>query len=261
MIEIRAVTKRYGETLAVSEASVVLEAGRIHAIVGENGAGKSTLLKIAAGIVAPDSGKVLVDGQRLSPHTAAAGIRAGIGMVAQHFSLVPVFTALDNVLLGFEPRTGVFIDRDAAAKRAHRVLEELETKLDLATVTSELGASGKPARAFASVDGDLLLVPQTGALECRTELGWLRAAPGSILVIPRGIKFAIGVPEAGARGWMLEVQGTRLRLPERGPIGSNGLADARHFLAPVAAYEDRACPGFQLVQKLGGGLWMGRQER
>ena len=115
-------------------------------------------------------------------------------------------------------------------------------------------------RAFASVDGDLLLVPQTGALECRTELGWLRAAPGSILVIPRGIKFAIGVPEAGARGWMLEVQGTRLRLPERGPIGSNGLADARHFLAPVAAYEDRACPGFQLVQKLGGGLWMAEQD-
>ncbi len=141
MIEIRAVTKRYGETLAVSEASVALEAGRIHAIVGENGAGKSTLLKIAAGILAPDSGKVLVDGNRLSPHTAAAGIRAGVGMVAQHFSLVPVFTALDNVLLGFE--SGMFIDRDAARKRALAVLEELQTKLDLDAVTSELSVGDR----------------------------------------------------------------------------------------------------------------------
>jgi homogentisate 1,2-dioxygenase len=67
------------------------------------------------------------------------------------------------------------------------------------------------------------------------------------------VKFAIGLPDGGARGWMLEVFGRRLRLPERGPIGSNGLAEARHFLAPTASYEDRACR-FRIVNKLGGRL-------
>lgn len=117
-------------------------------------------------------------------------------------------------------------------------------------------------RAFSSADGDLLLVPQTGTLECRTELGWLRVPPGSIAVIPRGIKFAIGFGEqvAEGRGWMLEVFGSRFRLPERGLIGSNGLADARHFRAPVASYEDRTCAsGFQIVTKLGGKLFAATQ--
>ena len=115
-------------------------------------------------------------------------------------------------------------------------------------------------RAFSSADGDVLLVPQAGTLECRTELGWLRVPPGSIAVIPRGIKFAIGVGEGEGRGWMLEVFGARFRLPERGLIGSNGLADARHFLAPTASYEDRTCPaGFQIVTKLGGKLFAAMQ--
>ena len=116
-------------------------------------------------------------------------------------------------------------------------------------------------RAFSNADGDLLIVPQTGTLDCRTELGWLRVAPGSVLLIPRAIKFAIGLPDGAARGWVLEVVGRRLRLPERGPMGSNGLADARHFLGPTASYEDRLCPGgFQIVNKLGGRLAAALQE-
>jgi homogentisate 1,2-dioxygenase len=110
-------------------------------------------------------------------------------------------------------------------------------------------------RCFADADGDLLIVPQTGTLDCRTELGWLRVAPGSVLLVPRALRFAIGLPDGVGRGWVLEVFGRRLRLPERGPIGSNGMADARHFQAPTASFEDRACPsGFQLVSKLGGSL-------
>ena len=116
-------------------------------------------------------------------------------------------------------------------------------------------------RAFSSADGDLLLVPQSGTLECRTECGWLRVPPGSIALIPRGIKFAIGFAEGrGGRGWMLEVFGRRLRLPERGLIGSNGLADARHFWAPIASYEDRVAEkGFECVLKMGGDLWRAAQ--
>ncbi len=116
-------------------------------------------------------------------------------------------------------------------------------------------------RAFSSADGDLLIVPQQGTLDVRTELGFLRVPPGSILVVPRGLKFAVGLPDGSARGWMTEVFGPRFRLPERGPIGSNGLADARHFRAPTAAWEDRLCPdGFELVHKLGGRLYAATQE-
>jgi homogentisate 1,2-dioxygenase len=117
-------------------------------------------------------------------------------------------------------------------------------------------------RSFSNADGDMLVVPQTGTLDVRTELGWLKVAPGAIAVVPRGLKFAVGVSDQnGARGWALEVFGPRIRLPERGPIGSNGLADARHFLAPTAAYEDRACPsGFEIVTKLGGRVWSATQE-
>jgi homogentisate 1,2-dioxygenase len=115
-------------------------------------------------------------------------------------------------------------------------------------------------RAFSNADGDLLIVPQEGTLDVRTELGWLRVAPGSVLYVPRALKFAVGVPGGAARGWVLEVFGTRLRLPERGPIGSNGLADARHFRAPVASFEDREVEGgFSLVHKLGGRLFEAEQ--
>lgn len=111
-------------------------------------------------------------------------------------------------------------------------------------------------RCFSNADGDLLVIPQEGTLDVRTELGWLRVVPGSILVVPRALKFAVGLPDGTARGWVLEVFGTKLRLPERGLVGSNGLADARHFRAPVAAYEDRECPhGFQHVTKTGGQLF------
>jgi homogentisate 1,2-dioxygenase len=116
-------------------------------------------------------------------------------------------------------------------------------------------------RAFSTADGDLLIVPQTGELDVWTELGSLRASPGTIVVVPRAIKFAIGLPDGAARGWVAEVFGPRFRLPERGLIGSNGLADARHFLAPTAAYEDRLCPsGFEIVHKLGGKLFAATQE-
>jgi homogentisate 1,2-dioxygenase len=116
-------------------------------------------------------------------------------------------------------------------------------------------------RCFSDADGDLLLVPQEGTLDVRTELGWLRAAPGSVLLVPRSLKFAVGLPSGAARGFVLEVFGRRLRLPERGLIGSNGLADARHFLAPTASYEDRLCPGgYRQVTKLGGRLYAATSE-
>jgi ABC-type uncharacterized transport system ATPase subunit len=118
--------KHYGAVHAVDGVSVEFDAGRIHAVVGENGAGKSTLLRMAAGVVVPDAGEVRIDGVRLEPHTAREAIRRGIGMVQQHFALVGVLTALQNVMLGAEPvgRLGR-LDVDAARSRAQAVARDI----------------------------------------------------------------------------------------------------------------------------------------
>jgi len=108
-------------------------------------------------------------------------------------------------------------------------------------------------------DGELMLVPQAGALRLFTELGRLEVAPGEIAVVPRGMKFRVelaeqarGVP-AKAYGYVCENYGPIFRLPELGPIGSQGLAQTRDFLAPVAAFEDAGrC---EVVAKFMGGLW------
>ena len=144
--------KRYGETVAVGGVDLALEAGRLHAVVGENGAGKSTLLGIAAGIVRPDEGHVEVDGARLAPHTAARAIRAGVGMVTQHFSLVPVLTALENAMLGAEPAGLLgWIDRGAACAKLARVLEELDVTLDLSARAGDLSVGDRQRLEIARV--------------------------------------------------------------------------------------------------------------
>ncbi len=115
-------------------------------------------------------------------------------------------------------------------------------------------ATADMQRAFTSIDGDLLVVPQDGALRVQTELGWLHASPGEILILPRAIKFRVTLPDGHARGFVGELFNGHYELPERGPIGANGLADERHFAAPVAAFEDKPGP-YEVVEKRGGDLW------
>ncbi|HEX7640879.1 MAG TPA: homogentisate 1,2-dioxygenase [Burkholderiaceae bacterium] len=109
-------------------------------------------------------------------------------------------------------------------------------------------------RFFYNADGEMLVLPQQGALRVRTEMGVLDVKPGELVVLPRGVRFAVELLEGTARGYVCENYGAALRLPELGPIGSNGLANARDFLTPVAAYEDREGK-FELVAKFGGQLW------
>ncbi|HEY5921296.1 MAG TPA: iron-containing alcohol dehydrogenase [Kofleriaceae bacterium] len=116
------------------------------------------------------------------------------------------------------------------------------------------------SRAFYSADGDLLVIPEHGALTLATELGPLEVAPGHIAIIPRGIAFSVLLHDAYARGYIAEPFGRHFRLPDRGPIGANGLADARHFRAPAAWYEDRLAPDTRIVAKLGGRLHEASQD-
>ncbi len=109
-------------------------------------------------------------------------------------------------------------------------------------------------RAFYSADGELLIVAQEGRLAIRTELGVLDVKPGEIALIPRGMKLAVSLPDDRARGYVCENYGAPFVLPDRGPIGGNSLASARHFLAPVADYELLDEP-HELVAKFQGRLW------
>ncbi len=109
-------------------------------------------------------------------------------------------------------------------------------------------------RYFYSADGELLFVPQSGRLRIATELGVIDIEPQQIAVIPRGIRFRVELPDGNARGYVCENFGTALRLPDLGPIGSNGLANPRDFETPRAWYEDRDEPS-ELIAKFQGHLW------
>ncbi len=114
-------------------------------------------------------------------------------------------------------------------------------------------------RAFFSADGEILVVPQQGALRIVTELGVLPVAPLQVAVIPRGMRFRVELIDGPARGYVCENYGTPFRLPDLGPIGSNGLANPRDFKATVAAFEDVERPT-QIVQKYMAGLWTTTQD-
>jgi homogentisate 1,2-dioxygenase len=109
-------------------------------------------------------------------------------------------------------------------------------------------------RFFYDADGELLIVPQQGRLRFDTELGRIAAAPQEIVVIPRGLRFRVELLDAEARGYVCENFGAPFKLPDLGPIGSNGLANPRDFLAPTASYEDRS-GSFELIAKFMGNLW------
>jgi simple sugar transport system ATP-binding protein len=139
VLTLDAVSRRFGDFLAVREASVEIAPGAIHAIIGENGAGKSTLLKMAAGALATSAGEVRVDGRALAPATPAEAVRRGVGMVHQHFMLVGAFRAIENVILGGEPVLSLGrLDLDGAAARAAKIMKEAGLAVPLDALTSTL---------------------------------------------------------------------------------------------------------------------------
>lgn len=114
---------------------------------------------------------------------------------------------------------------------------------------------GMKNKYLMNADGDFLFVPQSGSLQVKTELGIIEAEPGEIVLVPRGMKFQVNPLKAGnCKGYIAENFGSPFRLPELGAIGANGLAHRRHFLTPVAAFED-VDGQFELIGKFNGELW------
>lgn len=139
VLELQGITKRFPGVLANDHIDLTLKQGEIHALLGENGAGKSTLMNILYGLYQPTEGKIFVNGRQSTFHSPSDAIEAGIGMVHQHFMLIPVFSVTENVMLGEEStRNGLVLDRNAAAKKISALSEKFGLSVNPKALVGDL---------------------------------------------------------------------------------------------------------------------------
>jgi simple sugar transport system ATP-binding protein len=195
------VTKRFGAVEALRDASLVLRAGTVHALLGENGAGKTTLMRIAFGMLRADAGRVVIDGEPRTLRSSADAIALGVGMVHQHFSLVGALTVAENVVLGGR---GTF-DARSAAERVERLARttglvvDPRANVDALPVGAQqrveiLKALARDARVLILDEPTAVLAPA----EARELLAWARAFAadgGSVVLITHKLRDALDVAD------------------------------------------------------------------
>jgi simple sugar transport system ATP-binding protein len=138
-LELRGITKRFGSLAANDQISLKVAPGQIHSLLGENGAGKSTLMNVLFGLLHPDEGEIVIDGQVARISDSGDAVRLGIGMVHQHFMLVPVFTVAENVVLGFEPTKSLNrIDYKRATEEIRDLSRQFKLDVDPNAVVENL---------------------------------------------------------------------------------------------------------------------------
>lgn len=168
ILEARDIVKRFGGATAVDGVSIAVPPGEIHGLVGENGAGKSTLMRVLAGILKPDQGSVLVDGQELEAGSARAALEAGVSLVHQELSLVPEMSVAENINLGSTPSQMGFIKRAEQRRIAAEALEEIHVSVDLDEPIARLSVALRQfveiARAVARKPRVLILDEPTATL-------------------------------------------------------------------------------------------------
>lgn len=139
VLQMNHIMKIYGNGVVANEdVSLELQKGEIHALLGENGAGKSTLMKVLFGIESPDQGDIILKGQKTAIRSPQDAISKGIGMVHQHFMLVPSLTVAENIILGVAPKKGLFIDMDKAVEAAQNIAKEYNFDIDVRQKVEEI---------------------------------------------------------------------------------------------------------------------------
>ncbi|MBS1709944.1 MAG: ABC transporter ATP-binding protein [Armatimonadetes bacterium] len=139
-VRMDAVTQNFGSVRALDSVGLEVQKGTVHALLGENGAGKTTLMRVLYGALQPQSGKVFLDGVETTLRSPAEALRHGIGMVSQHYAIIPELTALDNLMLGAEG--GAILDRKAARARAQSLADSMGFQFDWDAAAAELGPAG-----------------------------------------------------------------------------------------------------------------------
>src|SRR6476660_1349391 len=142
-LELRGITKRFGSLVANNAIDFELKRGEIHALLGENGAGKSTLMNVLYGLHQPDEGQILLDGTPVRVDSPRRAIALGIGMVHQHFMLVPVMTVAENLVLGSEPHRGPLLDFKSAAALTRELSERFGLAVDPDARVEDLGVGAQ----------------------------------------------------------------------------------------------------------------------
>jgi ABC-type uncharacterized transport system ATPase subunit len=138
VLEMRDIRKEFPGVVANDEVSFDVRRGEVHALLGENGAGKSTLMNILYGLYKPDWGEIRLNGEPVSFSSAREAIQAGIGMVHQHFMLIPVMTVAENIVLGIEPHVGLLLDENGAEQRVRELSEQFGLAVDPEALVSDI---------------------------------------------------------------------------------------------------------------------------
>jgi len=168
LLELRGITKRFPGVLANDSIDLELHEGEILALLGENGAGKTTLMNVLYGLYTPDEGEILVRGEKVDIHGPHDAIAKGIGMVHQHFMLVPVFTVTENVMLGVESmKYGAFLDRQKAAERIEEISAQFGLDVDPQALVEDLSVGAQQRVEIIKVlyrEADILIFDEPTAV-------------------------------------------------------------------------------------------------
>jgi simple sugar transport system ATP-binding protein len=244
---LRAIDKRFGVTTALAGASLTVRRGTLHAVLGENGAGKTTLMRIAFGMLRPDAGTVTIDDEPVALSSSADAMRHGLGMVHQHFTLVPAMTAAENIALGGR---GMFRARDMSA-RVRLLGERTGLAVDADARTSSLGVGAQQRveilKALAGNARTLILDEPTAVLtpgETEDLFRWLRrfvADGGTVVLVTHKLQEALSIADEvtvlrrGAHVLAAPAAGLEVDDLVRSLTGEDRTAQPRASRAPTAA--------------------------
>lgn len=253
-VELVQITRRFARALANDRVDLTVAKGEVHALVGENGAGKSTLMKILGGLYQPDSGEIRIDGKRQHFRSPADAIDAGVGMVHQHFMLVPPFTVAENVMLGLEG--GALLKASEAEARVADLAQKYRMAVDPAAKVADLGVGQQQRVEILKVlyrRANIIILDEPTAVltpqevdEFFVTIGELKAAGSTIIIITHKLREVMALSDS-----LTIVRGGRnvaaLKTSQTSPEEIARLMVGRSVVLPTLAreiegYEGPAAP-------------------